>query len=801
MRRAIVALVLTLGPAELALAATLAGAVTDSATGRPIANARIEVLGSLLTTTTGEDGAFSLEVPAWPVTLVVTQAGYRVARLALEGPPAGPLEVRVDPIISYSDRIEVTAARAREGVDPATFTNLPQERVMESYWGQDPAMLLPDLTPGFFAYNDSGNGIGYSYFTVRGFGQARTRVTLNGAPLNDAESGELFFIDLADFLSTSGDIQLGRGVFGLSGIGGALDITTAPPSLEPSFTLQGYAGSFGTGRFTARFDSGLIRGTWNVTARYSKTRTDGYRDQSWVDQWNSSLSLSRFGSRSTLRLNMFGGPEKTHLAYEGVPKSVIDGGLTGDADRDRRTNPIAYPGELDQFVQPHFQLLHDLQIGTGTHLAQTFYAFRGDGFYEQLRRERTLAEYNLPDVSLPDGTTIEKSDLIRKRTVGEWDGGWVPTLTHRRGSVTLTVTGELRLHDAHHTGEVKWAQFYPVGVEPDQRYYDYRVRKDTETGAVRLAWKTHPRLTLSAGLQLTHEAYRLSEDRIKSVSLDQGYAFVLPRAGAIVLLAKDAEAYLNVARGGRAPNARQIYDPQDYYSVPAVGLDPEDVIDYEAGLSVRRGVWRARVNAFFMDFRNEIVYAGALDDNGVPVYGNGARSHHRGVEAEGSWSPSRRLGLEGHLTLSRNTFTDYSEFGWDGGVVSYDGNKIAGYPEVMGALTARTALGPVRLSVTARHVGLFYVDNTEDNRKDPAARAEAGYVRRANPAYTAVDATIRVAPPLPWARKLGASKLELELRVNNLLDRRYTAFGYVDGEPLFIPAATRAAYAGVVLGL
>ncbi len=235
--------------------------------------------------------------------------------------------------------------------------------------------------------------------------------------------------------------------------------------------------------------------------------------------------------------------------------------------------------------------------------------------------------------------------------------------------------------------------------------------------------------------------------------------------------------------------------------MPATRLDPEDVIDYEAGVSLRRGAWRARVNAFFMDFKNEIVYAGALDDNGVPIYGNGARSRHSGIEAEGSWSPSPYLGLDGHLSLSRNTFTSYQEFGWDGGVVSYDGNRIAGYPDVMGALTARTALGPARLSVTARHVGRFYLDNTEDNRKNPAARAEPGYVSRVNPAFTVVDAALSADLPQRWSRKLGASRLGLELRVNNLLDRRYTAFGYVDGEPLFIPAATRALYAGLAIGL
>jgi len=801
MRRAALALVLILGSADLSPAAAVRGTVRDSVTGRPVEEAKVSVLGRGLAAGSAEDGAFALEVAAWPATLVVARPGYRVARVALAGLPGQPLEISLDPIISYADRIEVTATRAREGLDPATFTNIPQERVSESHWGQDPAMLLPELAPGFLSYNDSGNGIGYSYFTVRGFGQARTRVTLNGAPLNDAESGELFFIDLADFLSTAGDVQLGRGVFGLSGIGGSLDITTTPSRLEPSFTIHGGLGSFGTRRLVARCDSGLVGGTWSLVARYSKIQTDGYRDQSWVDMWNSFLSASRFGSRSTLRLVFFGGPERTHLAYNGVPKSVLDGGLTGDPDRDRRFNPITYPGELDEFVQPHFQLVHDLQLGAKTRLSQTAYAFRGDGSYEQLRLGRTLAEYNLPDVVLPDGTTIEESDLVRRRAVGEWDYGWVPTLSHRRGRFTLTLSGELRIHEAHHTGEVKWAQYYPAGIEPDRRYYDYRVDKETATGAARLALEVSPRLTLSAGLQLTHERYEMSQDRVKGVSLDEDYGFALPRLGAVFHLAPETDAYVNVARGARAPNFRQIYDPQDYYSVPALGLEPEDVVDYEAGVSLRRGTWRARMNAFFMDFRNEIVYAGALDDNGVPIYGNGARSRHRGIEAEGSWSPSRRIGLEGHVTLSRNTFTEYREYGWDGSVASYDGNRIAGYPDLMAMLTAKTTLGPAQARLTVRHAGLFYLDNGEDNRGNPAARAEPGYVRRVNPAYTVVDASIRADLPERLARGLGSSRIGLELRVNNLLDRRYTAFGYMDGEPQFIPAATRTVYAGVSYGL
>jgi iron complex outermembrane receptor protein len=784
-----------------ARAQSVRGTIRDVVSGVPIGGASIQILPSEQTVNSDRNGAFALDAPlTWPATLVVGHTGYRVARLVLATPPSSPLDVALEPVISIADRIEVTATRAREGADPISFTNVPAERVAESYWGQDPAILLSSLGPGFVAYNDSGNGIGYSYFTVRGFGQSRTRVTLNGAPLNDAESGELFFIDLADFLATAGDVQLRRGVFGLSGIGGAVDITTAAAEVEPAFTLHTGLGSYGTQRLSARFDSGLINGTWALGARYSKVQTDGYRDQSWVDMWNYYISLTRYGQRSRLRLVFFGGPEQTHLAYNGVSKAVLEGGLSGNEDRDRRYNPITYPGEIDNFTQPHYQLIHELSISANTQLTQTLYAFRGDGYYDQLRLNRSLKEYDLPNVVLADGTVIKKSDMVRRRTVGEWDAGWTPTLTHEVGSWTLSAAGELRFHEAHHVGEVTWAQYYPVNVPPDHRYYDYRVAKRSAALSLGATWRATDAVTLTGGVQLTRHQYELSRDRIKGVAFDESFEFFLPRLGAVVRLSDSVDAYINVARGMREPNLRDIYDPQDYYGARA-SLDPEDVIDYEAGVSARSANWRVRANLFWMEFDNAIVYAGALDDNGVPVYGNGAQAEHRGIELEGSWAPSRRLGLDATFTMSRNTFTRYRVFDWEGRSTSFDGNRIAGYPDRIAALTARTEVGPLKLALAGRHVGRFYLDNSEDNRKTPAARKEPGYVALVNPSYTVLDASMRLPLPAQLTRPLGLDALDLELRVNNLLDRTYTAFGYVDGEPLFIPAATRNYYFGFNLGL
>ncbi len=780
----------------------LVGSVSDAVTGAAVAGARVEVLETDAATLTDAAGAFALDWPAGGrATLVVSSAAYRVRRVELRAAPAIRLAVSLEPVVSFSDRVEVTATRAREGVDAATFTNVPGERVAEAYWGQDPAILLSTVAPGFYAYNDSGNGIGYSYFTIRGFGQARTRVTLNGAPLNDAESGELFFIDLADFLATAGDVQVQRGVFGLSGIGGAVDVTTAPPAVAPSFELHAGFGSYQTRRYSAHYESGLIDGTWQLSARWSKISTDGYRDQSWVDMWNYYLALARLGQQSSLRLVLFGGPERTHLAYLGVPRSVLVGGITGDADRDRRSNPLTYPGEIDNFFQPHFQVIHDLQLDARSQLSQILYYFQGNGYYDEHKSDRSLVEYNLPDVVLPDGTVITTTDLVRRRTVDEWDAGWVPRLSHDGDTFSWSLSGEARLHRAHHFGEVRWAQYYPAGVEPDHRYYDYGVGKRTFALAGSAALRAKSRLSLTGGLELAYHRYDLLDDRVKGASFTEPYSFLLPRLGAVYRAGDRVDTYVSVARGMREPAFRTIYDPEDYYGTK-VSLRPEDVWDLEAGASLRRDAWRARANLFAMRFANEIVYAGALDDSGVPIYGNGARSVHRGIEIEASWAPSSVLGIDGSLTLSRNSFTRYRELSAPGEEVVYDGNRIAGYPAVLGNVTLRGMAGVVSWAFSGRYVGSFFLDNTEDNRRDPGLRGRPGYVPLLNPAFTVVDAQARAPLPQAWSLALGVGRVQLELRFNNLLGATYTAFGYVDGgEPQFTPAAGRNVYAGVTLGL
>src|SRR4030095_1840453 len=97
---------------------------------------------------------------------------------------------------------------------------------------------------------------------------------------------------------------------------------------------------------------------WNLYGRYSRIESDGYRDRSDTRLWSYAISVQHSFRTQWSQLNLYGAPEETHLAYLGVPQAYLDGEITGDAERDRRFNPITYEGERDHFFEPHYELLH-----------------------------------------------------------------------------------------------------------------------------------------------------------------------------------------------------------------------------------------------------------------------------------------------------------------------------------------------------------------------------------------------------------------------------------------------------------
>ena len=790
-----------------ATAGELSGSLIDFSSKQPIPGA--DIRGTApdieLRTTTGADGSFVLDLPDPPpssLRLIVTAAGYQTLDLNLTDLVHSRfLSLQAHPV--FTSEIEVKGLRADIGQTPVTVSNVEREEIERLYWAQDvPIFLSP--TPGFYAYNDSGNGIGYSYFFLRSFDMRRTAVSLNGVPLNDAHSHGLFFIDLADFLSTTEDIQVQRGVgttlYGGSAIGGSIDLRTRQPLTERRLRVEALGGAFNTSRFTLEYDSGLIDDRWAASFRYSRVESDGYRDQSWVEMWNYYLSIARYGNETTTRLNLFGGPEQTHLAFEGVSKAYLDGEITGDRRVDRRHNPLEYPAEIDEFFQPHFQLVHSWQMNQNLVFQNTFFYFMGDGYFQQFKDDRWFPEYGLEPFPGPDGEAIDTTDLVRRREVDEWDGGWIPNLqwSHGGGRGSLQAGAAIRLHSGRHFGTVRWAQYYPPDVPPDHRYYDYMLDKTTVQPFIQESWRFNQRWILLAGLTWTSHRYDLHDDKVKDVAFETSFSYLLPRLGISYHPSNRWSLYGNVSRGGREPAFRDLYDPQDYWSPPPQDLDPEELTDFELGARYAWPTGGANLNLYYLDFDNAIVWAGGLDNNGDPVTANGAVTEHKGVELDLEWAPRPRWSGRLSLAWADNTIVEFVENIWGGGSMDHSGNKLPVSPEWLGTLELRGGAGPVDGFLLLRFVDNFYLDNTEDMRKFPEISDDPDYIHRVNPAFTTLDLGLELDLGRGVAELLKARRVALNLRVNNLSDTLYTTFGYFDGyEPVWIVGATRNAYLGV----
>jgi iron complex outermembrane recepter protein len=748
--------------------------------------------------------------------------------------------------------IEVSTARAGEFA-PVAKTLLDRGQVQSLNWGQDTPMALATL-PGAYAYSDAGNGIGYSYLTIRGFPQRRISVLINGVPLNDPESHEVYWIDHPDLLSSTQDVQLQRGIgsalYGAASVGGSVAIDTAPfewrlPRLSASFSY----GSFDTRRVVLEAGSGPLPRGWNLYGRYSRIETDGYRDLSWTKLWSYALSAQRQAGRHQITLNLYGGPERTHLAYLGIPRTDLEGGVTGDADRDRRLNPITYPGEADHFFEPHYELIHSWRPQKHLAATQTLFYFDGDGFYDEQRSFQPLANYRLTPWTTTDPglfgadslahyssdgvnitrdaqgrVTVENADLVRRRWVGNRHFGWIPRIRIGDPLQSLTVGGELRWHDGHHIGTVIGGNGLPPGTEPDHAYYDYHPRTFSAGLFARKDWRPVGPLTLTADIAWRHQDYFMRGDHFDGVRFDQDYDFGLPRVGLAWWNGGGWRFFGSFAHARREPSFRDLYDAEGAGSVPLYQdgkalIRPERVNDFEAAARWQYRARSVQLNAFRMDFRDELVYAGQFNtDLGYPILGNAARSVHQGIEVEGSWAfgaqpwsplqgtpfdhlrdrlPPRKWEFAANATLSDNHFVRYREiYGTSpGDTVVYDGKAIGFFPAVMGNLSARFGTRGLTLGTDLQIVGRQYLDQTESKEGSIAPHAVLNFLAGYRRALQQLD--LDVAGDVP-------ASVELSVRLFNALDRRYETGGYsylYGGVRYtdFIPAATRNVLAQVRL--
>jgi len=817
--------------AETGESTVLLGRVVDAASGAPLANANVSVQGSAAGTMTMNDGWFSLRgAPDKPYTLVVSFIGYEPLLLAVDPASVAPgesLELALQPTVYATEQIVVTASRYGSDLH-LSQTNIPRGELQRKIADIDIPLLLED-TPGLYASSDAGNGIGYTYLKIRGFDQRRVGVMVNGIPLNDPEDHQVYWVDLPDLASSLEDVQVQRGVTnslgGMAAIGGTVNLVTDILSVEPRARAAAYAGSYGTAKQSLLYNTGLVDGRFSSAMRISHLESDGYRDRSGSDQWAVFWSGRYQTPNSATQVNIYTGREKTLHAWDAIDEDTLE--------NDRTYNPETYVNAVDDFRQPHYELHHRWNVADNLMLKNSAFVIHGEGFYENFKDDRQAGDFGLDRsdyLGLDPGSEV---DLVRRKWVRKDQVGWVPQMMMDHSGGRTVIGGDVYTFHSNHWGDVISVEgFTPGDMVGGLKYHEYTGDKVAWSAYVNERWEALPGFTLMADMQFQHKRYEFMQEPAGSFQGDLrnaytvDYDFFNPKGGFFWdlprdLLGGDVGLYGHVGQTHREPADNDLFDtwdgPDDLGVQPLFSrsepvdengdgsvdyvrwYDPqvleEKVLNWEGGFSWRTRAVSLTINGYWMDFENEIVPYGGVDEDGLAIRGNADKTLHRGIEMglAADITPVHRLRL-----AASKSWDEYDRFSvfedvwdWDTGEylgtteTDYSGNPIPLFPDHLLSATVESDFGPLDTSVRLRRVGKQHLDNTgQDNRVIDA--------------YTTVDLGLSADLAALGGESLSGAFFEIRLR--NLFDVEYETNGYYDpwsGGNMRIPAAKRNFLAGI----
>ena len=459
------------------------GIVKDSETKSPLQYANVLIKGTSIGTTSDQDGRFILSGKFLESdTLLISFVGYKNYNEKISQLNKAQIVVELQKIYLQSQTILIEASVGKKGITPITFDKINKDEIQKDYVVQDVPNYLSQL-PSTTFYSENGNGIGYNYLSIRGFDQRRISVSINGIPQNDPEDHNVYWLDFPDLLASTELIQVqrgaGSGVVGYPAVGGSINIITSPFSEKPQLSLSASYGSFNTKKYSASFSSGLINNKYSIYAKLSQIQSSGYRDLSWAKLNSYHLSAVRYDDKLTTQFNFYGGPISDGLAYTGVAKfAVKDLNLRKqnfsywEADANNYTYTLnRKPTEIENFSQPHFELLNEYQLNEKMKFNSALFFVIGSGFFDYDGSWSVFEDdYFRLKFNGYDSTMIPTNALIRAQVENK-QFGWIPKFSFDHTNGNLVIGGEFRIHRSEHFGNINFAENLPAGVTKDYQYY------------------------------------------------------------------------------------------------------------------------------------------------------------------------------------------------------------------------------------------------------------------------------------------------------------------------------------------
>ena len=668
------------------------------------------------------------------------------------------------------DEFEVTTNRVGEN-SPVAHENISKEEIEANNHGVDLPILLDQAT-SIVTTSDAGAGVGYTGIRVRGTDATRVNITINGIPFNDAESHGVFWVNMPDLSSSTSDIQIQRGVgsstTGASSFGATVNLSTLSTvnSTKPFGEISNSFGSFNTIKNTVRLGSGLIDGKWNFEGRLSNIQSDGFIDRADADLKSYYISGSYLGENTSVQALIFSGHEKTYQAWYGAPLRF----LNSNVDSNQTYNPYDYENEIDNYRQTHYQLHITNKSIKNLKLNTSFHYTRGMGYFEQyvgtehnavmyngdyVWGKNLLSYYNLDDIII-SGDTISQTNLIRRRWLDNHFYGLVFSADYTTDKFNLILGGGANQYIGGHFGEVIWAQYSSNGPIR-HRYYDNDAIKNDLNIYGKLNYDLNKDFNAYLDLQYRFVSYEFTGLNNDRSPLDQtaNLNFFNPKAGMNYRLNSSNNIYGFVGVGNKEPNRDDFTE-----SSPESRPQHEQLLDVEFGHRYTSEKLSISTNFYNMQYKNQLILTGELNDVGSAVRVNIPESYRRGVEFTGAAILSEKFTLKFNLTLSENkisTFTEYVDNWdtWGKDEVVHENTDIAFSPGIIGGgqlifTPFEKENGKLQFALLSKYVGNQYIDNTSSD----FAKLDAYLVHDLRISYLIKSNLFREVEVSSWIRNL-----------------------------------------------
>jgi Outer membrane receptor proteins, mostly Fe transport len=758
---------------------SLRGKVIDE-NGSAIADATVQISNQNLARISDAEGNFEFSgIPfSKAFSLKVSIIGYEttIAKASTENFNVIKLKKKEYAI----DEVTVVSLRATDR-SPVTYTNVNKDELQRVNLGQDISWLLAQ-TPAFVATSESGTGVGNTGFRIRGTDFNRINVTVNGVPLNEAESHAVYFVNMPDFVSSVSSVQIQRGAGtstnGAAAFGANVNIQTEKFNPKAYAEVSSSYGSFNTNKNTLRLGTGLLNDMFAIDARLSSITSDGYVDRATANMQSYYFSAGYYGENSSLKFLTFGGREKTGLSYNGVDSEIMKTNRTYNdlgefVGNDGETK--YYDNETDNYNQTHYQLHFVQQFNKELNLSATAHYTRGLGFYENYKANARYTDYMITPDTI-NGVAQSRTDIVRQKLLDNHFYGVNAALNYETNKWRASVGGAVNHYNNYHFGKV-------IGVRNAQNldrsklWYENTTNKTDANIYAKLNAQMIENLYGYVDLQYRFihfamdgrdDTYDKDNKEMHDITTTVPFHFFNPKFGATYNINSQNSVYASFSVANREPN-------RDNYTERGKDTpDPlhETLYDTELGYHFKSENFTGSANLYYMKYKNQLILTGKVSDIGEPLTSNIPDSYRTGLELVVGWKITNWLKWSGNATFSSNKILNFVEEDVEMYDNDNDWNFVGLHRDSLGttdiAYSPNVLVGSVftfnyknfEAGLLSNFVGRQYFDNTSNKNRS----IDPYFVNNLSLKYTFKPKKI--------------SGIDLQLLVNNLFNAQYSNNAY-----------------------